>query len=103
MIAYLNGKLAYREPSRAIVECKLSGIAVEPSQGTHFFQNMTSLGIGYFTPDPRQDAQIDWDWLRSLKPTWEGDWVRHYRLEAPLEVIIDSRAGEGVVLKKIRD
>ncbi|MCB0216613.1 MAG: histidine kinase [Chloroflexi bacterium] len=88
--------------ARAIVECKLAGIAVEPSQGTHFFQNMTSLGIGYFTPNPRLDTDIDWGWLETLSPDWEGQWVRHFRLEAPLEVIIDGRQSEGVILKRVR-
>ncbi len=89
--------------ARAIVECKLSGIAIEPSQGTHFFQNMTSLGIGYFTPDQRQDTQIDWDWMHGRTPAWEGDWVRLYRLDAPLEVIIDGRSSHGMVLKRVHE
>jgi hypothetical protein len=85
--------------ARAIVECDLDGLAVEPSQGTHFFHNMTSLGIGYFTAHGREGALVDWDWLASLAPAWQGDWVSHFTLAAPLDVLIDGRAGAGVILK----
>jgi hypothetical protein len=85
--------------ARAIVECDLDGMAVEPSQGTHFFHNMTSLGIGYFTAHKREEAWIDWDWLAALTPTWQGEWASHIALAEPLEVLIDGRKGEGVIRK----
>ncbi|UCE62033.1 MAG: hypothetical protein JSU63_09975, partial [Phycisphaerales bacterium] len=50
--------------AQVIVETTLRDFVVTPSKGTHFFQNLTSLGIGYFTVDPSVDAGfIDWDWL----------------------------------------
>ena len=53
--------------SRAIVETTTEDFAVDPSFGTHFFHNVTSLGIGYFTVDPRKgEGRIAWDWLESL-------------------------------------
>jgi hypothetical protein len=85
--------------ARTIVECEVDGLRVEPSQGTHFFHNMTSLGIGYFTVQARRGGQVDWAWLDGLTPAEESDWARHYVLPAPLEVLIDGRSGEGVVLK----
>jgi CheY-like chemotaxis protein len=89
--------------ARAIVECELEGGAIEPSQGTHFFQNMTSLGIGYFTPHPREGALIDWAWLHGQTPASAGRWVDHFALDEPLELIIDGRKGLGVVLKQVRE
>ena len=85
--------------ARVIVECDLAGAAVEPSQGTHFFHNMTSLGIGYFTASERRGAHVDWAWLESQPVERETDLARHYRLDEPLEVLIDARSGEGAVGK----
>lgn len=85
--------------ARAIVECDLDGQSVEPSQGTHFFHNMTSLGIGYFTAHRRDGAEVDWDWLARQTPRASGPYVCHYALDRPLDVRIDGRKGAGVVLK----
>jgi hypothetical protein len=85
---------------RAIVEVSLPGFTIDPSQGSHFFQNMTSLRIGYFTVplDPAQ-GRIDWQWLESLPAVEETEHVRLVQLERPLEVRIDGRTGRGLVLK----
>lgn len=85
--------------ARVIVECDLTGAAVEPSQGTHFFHNMTSLGIGYFTASEKRGAHVDWAWLEGQPVALETGYARHYRLDAPLEVLIDARSGEGAVAK----
>lgn len=87
--------------ARAILECDLTDLAVEPSQGTHFFQNMTSYGIGYFNLQRAVGGVVDWEWLASLPAEEETRWLRHVRLAAPLEVRIDGRRGEGVILKSI--
>lgn len=89
--------------ARVIVERGLDDLEVEPSQGTHFFHNMTSLGIGYFTLGRLQGGWIDAAWLASRPVEAEGPFVRHHRLEQPLEVLIDSRSGTGVVLKRPRE
>ncbi len=85
---------------RAIVEVSLPNMNVDPSQGSHFFQNMTSLRIGYLTVplDPAR-GRLDWPWLESLPPAAESGHVRLVRLDRPLEVRIDGRSGRGLVLK----
>ncbi len=86
---------------RTIVEVSIPGMNVDPSQGSHFFQNMTSLGIGYFTVSHTTRGEMfDWDWLESLPPAGEAAFVRHVRLDEPLRVMIDGRCGCGVILKR---
>jgi hypothetical protein len=85
---------------RCIVEDELRDIKVEPSQGTHFFQNLTSFGLGYFTlsaRDPR--AHLDLAWLDSQPAVWESEFLRHVSVEAPLAIAVDGRSGIGVILK----
>jgi hypothetical protein len=84
--------------ARAILECDLDDLVVEPSQGTHFFQNMTSYGIGYFTVHEAAGGFVDWDWLAGLPAEEETEWLRHIRLPDPLEVLIDGKKGEGAIL-----
>lgn len=86
--------------ARVIVEGELEDMVVSPSQGTHFFQNLTSFRVGYFTVDTKQaDDWVDWKWLREQEAAEEGDLVRHLRLEQPLEVRMDGRNRRGVILK----
>ncbi|MFN8177313.1 MAG: PEP/pyruvate-binding domain-containing protein [bacterium] len=86
--------------ARVILERDLSDVVVEPSQGTHFFQNMTSYGIGYLHVHAREGGFLDEDWLESRPVHEETRWLRHVRLAEPLEVLIDGRRREGVVLKR---
>jgi hypothetical protein len=73
---------------------------VDPSQGSHFFQNMTSLRIGYFTiPLNSAKGFIDWPWLDSLSTISETAFLKHVRLALPLKVMIDGRKSQGIVLK----
>jgi len=86
--------------ARCIVETDMQDIRVEPSQGTHFFQNITSLGIGYLTVNFDDDrGMVDYDWLDQQPAVMETDYVRHLRFPAPLEIIIDGRKGLGVIMK----
>lgn len=85
--------------ARVILERDLSDVVVEPSQGTHFFQNMTSYGVGYLHVHEREGGFLDDAWLES-QPAEETRWLRHVRLAEPLEVLIDGRRREGVVLKR---
>jgi len=86
--------------SRVIVETALESFAIDPSYGTHFFHNVTSLGIGYFTvSDLKHEGHIDWAWLDSLPAMDETEYVRHVRLPRPLEIRIDGAQGKGVILK----
>ena len=86
--------------ARAIVETALPDLRVAPSQGTHFFQNLTSLGVGYFTIDPNVGkGHIAWDWLTRLKPVRKDHFVTHLLLDRPVTVRIDGRRQHGVVEK----
>ncbi len=83
-----------------IVESELKDIRVTPSQGTHFFQNLTSFGIGYFTLSREQKvSHIDFAWLDRQPASQEGAFVRHLRFEHPLNILVDGATGTGVVMK----
>ncbi len=86
--------------ARCIVETDMKDITVEPSQGTHFFQNITSLGIGYLTVNFGKGGGIlDYDWLDAQPAVTETDHVRHVQFKQPLEIALDGRQGLGVVMK----
>ncbi len=86
--------------ARVIVEAGFRDLRVTPSQGTHFFQNLTSSNVGYFTVNPDAgEGFLDWAWLASLPAVEETEFVRHIRLERPLLVKMNGRTGEGVILK----
>jgi hypothetical protein len=73
---------------------------VAPSQGTHFFQNLTSCQVGYFTVNPQLgEGTLDWDWLAAQPAAQETQWVRHVHLSSPLTVKMSGKRGEGVILK----
>ena len=86
--------------AQVILECDLADLKVEPSQGTHFFQNMTSYGIGYFNVLESEGGALDREWLKELPIVEETPWLRHYRADDPLEVLIDGRLGQGLILKR---
>ncbi len=86
--------------ARLICESSLPGYRIEPSQGTHFFQNLTSFGVGYFTINPSTDDGIyNIDYLNSLPAVYESDSIRVIRFKSPLSIGINGRKGVGVVLK----
>jgi len=86
--------------ARVIVESGFRDMRVTPSQGTHFFQNLTSLNVGYFTVNPQAgDGFVDWDWLASCPAVEDTGFVRHIRLDAPVTVTMCGKTGEGVILK----
>ena len=78
--------------ARTIVECCLENFRVDPSQGTHFFQNMTSFNVGYVNVDPwgRASDKLDFSVLDALPSVWESEYVRHVRLEQPLRLCVDG-------------
>lgn len=89
--------------ARVIVETTLAGFTVDPSQGSHFFQNLTSFGIPYLTVDARSDGSfIDWAWLDAQPAVRETEWIRHVRLSSPIEVRVDGRRSRAIVLKRAR-
>lgn len=86
--------------ARAIVESGFADVTVTPSQGTHFFQNLSSSSVGYFTVNPDAgDGTIDWAWLAAQPAVAERGAVRHLRFEQPLTIRMDGRAHRGVILK----
>jgi hypothetical protein len=89
---------------KIIVEVPFNNRAVEPSLGTHFFHNITSLRIGYLTigspgSDPTGENFIDFAWLNGLEAVEESEYVRHIRLPQPLAIILDGKNGCGVIVK----
>ena len=84
--------------AQVIVETTLEDFTVTPSQGTHFFQNLTSLGVGYFAVDPAtKQGFINWKWLDSQPAVQETKFVRHIRLATQLDVRLDGRHRLGVI------
>ena len=85
--------------AQVIVEAGLENFQVDPSQGTHFFQNLTSLGVGYLTIDAfRGNGKYDCSLLEGLEVVQETDYVAHVRLNEPLTIKIDGMKKEAVVL-----
>lgn len=86
--------------ARVIVESGLEHYRIDPSQGTHFFQNLTSFRVGYFTINPfLKDGHYDLDFLASQNPFYEDEVIRHIRFEQPLVIMIDGKKNLGVVMK----
>ena len=86
--------------ARVIVECGLENYRVDPSQGTHFFQNLTSFGVGYFTINPfKGDGWFDEGYLNSLLAVEETEYLRHVRFDKPVVIKMDGKKSLGVVLK----
>ena len=85
--------------ARVIVETALKNYHVDPSQGTHFFQNLTSFGVGYFTINTHTgDGLFQQDLLDSMPAVTETTYVRHVRFEKPLKIMMDGKRQQGVVL-----
>jgi hypothetical protein len=73
--------------ARIVIEANLDGFHVDPSQGSHFFHNLTSLGLGYFhipKPTPGEREFIDWEWIKNQKVSRETKYVKHLRFSNPL-------------------
>lgn len=85
--------------ARVIVEVALKNYRVDPSQGTHFFQNLTSFGVGYFTIDEnRNDGCFHKAVLDAMPAVEETEHVRVVRFEKGLRIMMDGKKGEGVVV-----
>jgi len=93
-------KWAHISQARVIVESGLPDYRIDPSQGTHFFQNITSFRIGYFTINPFiNDGHYDENFLNEVKPVYENEYLRHVRFDVPLKIIVDGRVHKGAILK----
>jgi len=85
--------------AKAIAECSLENFRIEPSQGSHFFQNLTSFNVGYMNIDPwaRSEDLLDMAALDAMPALEETDLVRHVRLDRPLEMYIDGFKNKALV------
>jgi len=85
--------------ARIIVEVGLKNYNVDPSQGTHFFQNLTSFGVGYFTINTYTgDGLFQKEVLDAMPAVEETEYVRHVRFDHPLKIMMDGKKQQGVVL-----
>ena len=86
--------------ARVIVEVALKNYNIDPSQGTHFFQNLTSFGVGYFTVDTNTEEGgfVNKEILDAMPAVEETQYVRHVRFEHPMRILMDGKKQEGAVL-----
>lgn len=86
--------------ARVIVEVALKNYNIDPSQGTHFFQNLASFGVGYFTVDTNTEEGgfVNKEMLDAMPAVEETQYVRHVRFDRPLRILMDGKKQEGAVL-----
>jgi hypothetical protein len=82
----------------AIIELRNEKLKADPSYGSHFFQNITSLGIHYITVTEGSEDYLDWEWVASLNALQETEFLRHVRVERPLILKIDGRKSQCVII-----
>ncbi len=87
----------------AIVESTLPDMNVEPSQGAHFFLNIESFRVAYFTVPHSHGHPVDWSWFMGQAVVEETEHVRHVRAEQPMRIMVDGRTGRGVVRRAPTD
>jgi hypothetical protein len=86
--------------ARVIVEAGFRDFRVTPSQGSHFFQNLTAFQVGYFTVNPDAgEGFVDWGWLGGQAAVEEQGCVRHLRFDSPLAVVMNGRTSRGMIFK----
>jgi len=82
------------------VESGFRDFRVVPSQGSHFFQNLTAFQIGYFTVNPDAgEGFVDWQWLADQPAVEEHGCVRHLRFPSPLVAVMNGKTSEGMIFK----
>jgi len=81
----------------AIVEIRNQSLMADPSQGSHFFQNITSLGIHYLTVTEDSSEQIDWQWIDNCETILEKKYFKHVRARKPLLLKVDGQLSEGLI------
>lgn len=91
-------KWAHISEARVIVESALPNFNIEASQGTHFFQNVTSLGVGYMSLNPSSgDGVLDIEQLDGMKAIFDGEYLRCVEFEEPLYIYVDGQSKKGIV------
>ncbi len=87
--------------AKIIVEAGLNDFRIDPSQGTHFFQNLTSFKVGYLTINPfMDDGFLDLDYLNKQSAVFEDTFLRHIRFKKPLTIIIDGQNNKAAIFKE---
>ena len=87
--------------AKIIVEAGLNDFRIDPSQGTHFFQNLTSFKVGYLTINPFiDDGFFDLDYLNKQSAVFEDTFLRHIRFKKPLTIIIDGQNNKAAIFKE---
>ena len=81
-----------------MIETTVENFKADPSQGSHFFHNITSLGISYLTVSQNSNDFIDWKWLQSLPAAAKTTYLNHVRLDNPLTIKIDGKTSRAVIL-----
>ncbi|MCK4664162.1 MAG: response regulator [Bacteroidales bacterium] len=90
--------------AKVIIESGLENYRIDPSQGTHFFQNITSFKVGYFTINPFiNDGFYDIEYLGKLKAYFEDEFIRHIRFDTEISIQIDGKNNIGVIYKANKD
>jgi hypothetical protein len=89
--------------SRVIIETYQEGLSADMSQGSHFFHNMTSLGVSYISLPKVGKHQLDWHWLSEQKVIQRTTYLSHIELKSPLGIKIDGKSGRAIVLKSRGD
>jgi hypothetical protein len=86
--------------AKVIVESDLTELTVAPSQGTHFFQNITALKVGYFTVNSTaKGGFVNWKWLAAQRATSEKKYARHIHLQDPLTIVMNGHTQEGIIVQ----
>jgi len=85
--------------AKVIIEAMLPQFNVELSQGSHFFHNINSFEVLYFSLKPDYIEKIDWNWLNNNSVIYEGEYTKRIKLKKPLIIKVDGRKAEGVILK----
>ena len=86
--------------ARAIIETSFKELSVEPSQGSHFFQNITSFMIGYFTINTvHNNGFVAWDWLLKQTPLEVKNYTRLVRFKSPIVIKMNGHHNKGIILK----
>jgi len=84
--------------AKVIVEAPLEGMNSELSQGSHFFHNVTSFRVFYFSVPYSGEFPINWEWLNSQEEISSTEHVKHVRLSRPLTIKVDGRSGKGAII-----
>jgi len=86
--------------AEVIIEASLKDFIIEPSNGTHFFHNLTACKTAYMSINPlKPEDFMDWDWLNAQHPCESTQYVRHIRFPSPVDIKVDGRSSKAVIVK----